>query len=356
MTQHLMFPSPFFRETHPQYRAVGIWLLIVAGLVCAMILVGGATRLTQSGLSIVEWEPISGVVPPLNPTDWATEFARYQESPEYQLLNLGMSLQAFKEIYWWEYAHRLLGRIVGFAFALPLVVFLSKRVLSPNLKSRLFLILALGALQGMAGWYMVQSGLTHEPAVSHYRLLLHFSLAVMLLSLLLWTAWDVLKVPVFAKEQKPSLKTLTFTITGVLALQLVLGALVAGLKAGHILNDWPWMGERVVPENLFMLQPTWRNWLDNPVTVQFWHRLNGYFVLGLCTASAAIAHVRNMAPCAVSSSWFLVALALIQSIWGVLALLYSVPAALGVLHQGFGIVLFAYSLYLSYAWRGGQHA
>lgn len=356
MTQRLMIPRSFFRETCPKQRAVGVWLLAVAGLVFAMILVGGATRLTHSGLSIVEWEPVSGVVPPLKASDWKAEFLQYQDSPEYQLFNQGMSLESFKEIYWWEYAHRLLGRIVGLAFVLPLIVFLFRHSLTTALKGRLFFVLALGAMQGMAGWYMVQSGLAHEPAVSHYRLLLHFGLAVFLLSLLLWTAWDVLKAPVFARGEKRSLEIFSFAITGLLVLQLALGVLVAGLKAGYILNDWPWMGKRFVPEGLFALQPTWRNWFDNPVSVQFWHRLNGYFVLGLCMALVVVAHVRNLGTCVATSSWLLVGLALVQALWGVLALLYGVPASLGVLHQGFGVLLFVYSLYLSYAWRGRVHA
>lgn len=351
-----IFPRPLFRETDPALKKIGFWLLAVAALVFAMILVGGATRLTHSGLSIVEWEPVSGVIPPLSEADWQAEFQRYQAFPEYKLVNQGMSLDEFKGIFWWEYAHRLLGRIIGLAFALPLLYFIARKMLPLALKGRLFIILALGIGQGALGWYMVQSGLQHEPAVSHYRLLAHLALAVVLLSALLWTAWEVLKVPVFAPKGAATLLTPVTLIAVLVGFQLALGVLVAGLKAGYILNDWPWMGGRFVPDGMFALEPAWRNFLDNPVTVQFLHRLTGYLVFAAAFIPLALAFKRKLAPCAVFSGWVLVDLALIQAALGILTLVFDVPAALGVLHQGFGVVLFLYALYLVYAWRGVANA
>lgn len=337
-------------------RKIGFWLLGVAALVFAMILVGGATRLTHSGLSIVEWEPISGVIPPLNETDWQAEFLRYQAFPEYRLVNQGMSLDEFKGIFWWEYAHRLLGRIIGLTFALPLLYFIAKRLVPLALKGRLFLILALGLGQGILGWTMVQSGLVHEPAVSHLRLLAHLALAVVLLSALLWTSWEVLKVPVFGEPRGRGLGPVVNVLAVLIGFQLALGVLVAGLKAGYVLNDWPRMGGAFLPDSMLALEPAWRNFLDNPVTVQFLHRMTGYLVFAAAWVPLVLAFKRKLAPCAVFSCWILVDLALIQAVLGILTLVYGVPPVLGVLHQGFGVALFLYTFYLVYAWRGGVRA
>jgi heme a synthase len=351
-----VLPKPFFKETDPNLRRIGFWLLVVAGLVFAMILVGGATRLTHSGLSIVEWQPVSGIVPPLNDADWQAEFQRYQAFPEYQLINRGMSLDEFKGIFWWEYAHRLLGRLIGLAFALPLLYFIGKRLVPPALKGRLFVLLALGAGQGLLGWYMVQSGLEHEPAVSHYRLLAHLGLAIVLLSALLWTAWQVLKAPVFSEAKDRRLATPVTIIAMLIGFQLCLGVLVAGLKAGYIANDWPWMNGRMVPDGLFLLEPAIRNFTGNPVLVQFLHRLTGYAVFVAAWVPLILAWRGKMSRCVILASGFLADLAILQVVLGVLTLVFVVPPALGVLHQGVGVLLFLYALYLVYALRGGEHA
>jgi heme a synthase len=326
----------------PWDRAVRAWLYLVAGLVFLMIVVGGATRLTDSGLSITEWKPILGAIPPLNEADWHEAFAKYREIPEYHLVNKGMSLEAFKFIYWWEWSHRFLGRFIGVAFALPFIGFLAMGKLRPGLAVRLAGVLALGALQGAVGWFMVKSGLVDRVDVSQYRLALHLSIAFLILGLLLWLAFDL------EDGEEPRARALLSAgqtrFAGVIAalvfVQVMLGALVAGLKAGLAYNTWPLMDGALVPEGLGALSPWYLNFFENITTVQFNHRLVAYAVTALVLWQAW--DLRRTLPQTAqsrSAAW-LAAAVLCQVMLGIWTLLAAVPLSLGLLHQaGAAIVL-----------------
>lgn len=310
--------------------AVRIWLYAVAVLVVAMILVGGATRLTDSGLSITEWKPIHGTIPPLSDGEWQEEFAKYREIPEYKLINEGMSLDAFKSIFWWEWAHRFLGRFIGVAFALPLAVFWIAGRLTPALKPRLLGILALGGLQGAVGWWMVASGLVDRVDVSQYRLAIHLTLACIILAAIVWVA-DGLRpagAPVPAR-----LKRGAAVLVAVVFVQIFLGGLVAGLKAGWTFNTWPLLDGALVPGGLMVQAPWWLNVFENPKTVQFDHRLVAYALLVLVVLHAIAA--ARLAPKseAAGRAWLLVLLVVVQATIGIAALVLVVPLSLGLAHQ-----------------------
>ena len=264
-------------------RAVRAWLFIVALLVFSMVVVGGATRLTESGLSITEWQPLLGAIPPLNEADWQAAFKKYKAIPEYSIVNAGMSLGDFKFIYWWEWTHRLLGRLIGVAFAIPFLAFWAMGRLRPGLPLKLFGVLALGALQGFIGWYMVKSGLVDRIDVSQYRLALHLLIALSILSLLVWLALDAGPAPQRVRLQTVTRAEWRFAaiLFGLIFLQAGLGALVAGLKAGHTYNTWPLMDGRFVPEGLGQLAPWYLNVFENVTTVQFDHRMVAYLVVAL---------------------------------------------------------------------------
>lgn len=265
-------------------RAIRLWLLILFALVAAMILVGGLTRLTESGLSITEWKPVTGAIPPLSEADWAAEFARYQQSPQYQHMNQGMTLEAFKGIYWWEWGHRLLGRLVGLVWAAGFLGFLALRKIPAGWTGRLLLIGALGGLQGAIGWWMVASGLTGEmTSVASTRLAVHLGLAFVILGLLWWYAQKLSRPEAALLQARRSREAKAFGLsTGVLHLaflQILLGALVAGIDAGRSYTDWPLMGGQFFPATGWDLEPWWHNLTENPGLVQFVHRMVGYLVL-----------------------------------------------------------------------------
>ncbi len=284
-----------YREDLDHGRAVRLWLYAVAAIVFAMVLVGGATRLTESGLSITEWQLVTGVLPPLSDGQWLDEFQKYQAIPQYAQLNAGMSLAAFKTIYWWEWAHRLIGRIVGLAFFVPLVWFLWRGWIPSRHRAGLWIILALGALQGAIGWWMVASGLADRVEVSQYRLAAHLVLACVIYVALVWTAlrWDGDRAePVRRSGLGTSVWIGAIAIVALLLVQIYLGALVAGLRAGHTYNTWPLIDGGLVPQasSLLFETPLWRNFFENPLTVQFDHRMLGYLI-GLL----ALFHLFNLA-------------------------------------------------------------
>lgn len=327
-------------------------MMIVAAMVFLMILVGGATRLTQSGLSIVEWKPISGTLPPMSAESWQEEFDAYKAFPEYQQLNQDMTLSEFKGIYWWEYSHRLLGRLIGLMFALPLLYFLGKGLIPRDLKMRMFILLGLGAGQGLLGWYMVQSGLIDRPSVSHYRLAAHLGMAVLLLSALKWTAWQVLQARQF---EAPADRAFGGFITGLLALvslQLVYGAFVAGLDAGLVYNEFPLMGGNVFPAEMWDLSPVTANLFDNHATVQFIHRTFAYLIFVLAYLGLFKAYQMNGSACLKALSKILVGVVTLQFFLGIATLLTGVDPLLGVMHQGLGIVLYVTVFYFAFAIRG----
>jgi cytochrome c oxidase assembly protein subunit 15 len=319
-------------------RALRLWLLAVAALIFAMVLVGGATRLTESGLSIVEWQPVTGTLPPLSAAEWQVEFDKYQTIPQYRERNLGMSLAAFKTIYWWEWAHRLLGRAIGAAFLLPFLWFLWRGWIAPGLRARLWTIFGLGALQGAVGWWMVASGLAVRVSVAHERLAFHLTLACVIYAALLWTLQGLRPT---APLTAPS--RIRFSAIGLLILvfaELYLGALVAGLRGGLIYNTWPLIDGALVPaaDRLMFLQPLWSNFFDNVLTVQFEHRMLAYALWLLSLAHVAHVALRQ-GGAALTGALALSAAITIQAGLGILTLLYQAPLALALLHQGMAMIV-----------------
>ncbi len=319
-------------------RAVRLWLFFVAALVLAMITVGGATRLTDSGLSITEWQPILGAIPPLTEAHWLEAFAKYKEIPEYHLVNKGMSLEAFKAIYWWEWGHRFLGRIIGLAFALPLAVFWFLGALRPGYGLKFAGVLALGGLQGAIGWYMVKSGLVDRVDVSQYRLALHLTVAFLILALVVWLAFE-LGQPEEKRAASRALKTLPLLIVGAIFLQVVLGAFVASLKGGLVYNTWPSMGGTLFPHDLTAIEPWWHNPFENPVMAQFNHRLVAYLVAVLAAIEAWRTFASDATGEARASAGLLAAGVLGQAALGIWTLLEAVPLGLGIAHQACAAIL-----------------
>src|SRR5690348_7588017 len=259
------------RDT-PLPAAVKWWLIAVAALIALMVLVGGATRLTESGLSIVEWKPVTGTLPPLNEAQWVQAFEGYKAIPQYRELNAGMSLSEFKTIFWWEWSHRLLGRAIGAVYLLPFLCFLWRGALSAELKRRLWLIFGLGALQGAVGWWMVASGLSQRTEVSQYRLATHLVLALVIFAAIVWTLRRLGERPSLVVPAR--LKITAVLLLGLTFVQLYMGALVAGLRAGFVYNTWPDIDGGFIPAaaRLWFQQPWWRNLFENTLTVQFEHR------------------------------------------------------------------------------------
>lgn len=332
---------------------VGTWLLFIAFLVLCMVIVGGATRLTDSGLSITHWSPIHGAIPPLNAEQWAVEFERYRQIPEYKLQNKGMSLGEFQFIFWWEWAHRLLGRVVGLAFAVPLIVFALLRHLRPAMTPWLIAMFALGGLQGFIGWWMVSSGLSGDRLdVAAYRLATHLSMAILLMSLALWTALDLLTPK---QPHQGDVKVAPWAIGFVifLAFQIVLGAFVAGTDAGLVNNDWPTFAGGLYPKDYAALSPVWRNFVENTSTIQFNHRLGAYGI-GIAMILVWLQTRRSSQRDVVVWGHAVAVLVVCQMALGISTLIgfghWAPPQIEGVLlgigHQGLGAILFACAMML----------
>ena len=324
-----------------QARAIKLWLYAVAAMVLAIVLVGGATRLTESGLSITEWKPVMGVMPPLTETQWQSEFEKYQAIPQYHALNSGMGLDAFKTIYWWEWTHRLIARSIGVVFLLPFLWFWWQGWITAELRNRLALIFALGALQGAVGWWMVASGLADRIEVSQYRLATHLVLACLIYVALLWTAQRFDR-PRQIKERAPA--RIRFGAGSLLVLvlaQIYLGAIVAGLRAGRIYNTWPLIDGAFIPDRarLFFNAPLWRNFFENTLTVQFDHRMLAYaiFVLALAQAFAATRALKR-GP-AVTGAVLLAAAVTLQAALGIWTLLMVAPLDLALAHQAGAMIV-----------------
>jgi cytochrome c oxidase assembly protein subunit 15 len=319
-------------------RALRLWLLVVAGLILAMVLVGGATRLTESGLSIVEWKPLTGTVPPLSESAWQAEFEKYKTIPQYQQVNREMTLDEFKLIYWWEWVHRLLGRLIAAAFLLPFLWFLWRGAVEPALRGWLWAIFGLGALQGAVGWWMVASGLAERVSVSPYRLAFHLTLACAIFALIVWTIQRLRRPQPLASAPMRLRASAVVLLTLVLC-QIYWGALVAGLRAGLLYNTWPLIDGHLVPAaaSLFFNEPWWHNLFENPLTVQFTHRMIAY-VLWV----AAIAHAIDSVRAGRAGLSIVLAIALtIQAALGIATLLYQVPILLAIAHQGVAIIVLA---------------
>ncbi|WP_170303930.1 COX15/CtaA family protein [Sphingosinicella humi] len=315
--------------------AISNWLFAVAALVLLMIVVGGITRLTESGLSMVRWEPVSGAIPPLDAEAWQAEFDAYRQSPQYQQVNRGMTMAEFKEIFFWEYVHRLLGRIIGLAFALPLLWFWIKRAIPAGHGWRLLVLLGLGGLQGAIGWWMVASGLVDRPEVSHIRLAVHLLAALLIFAALIWAALDLRQLARDPDARPARMPTLAIWTLSILALQLLFGAYTAGLEAGYAFSSWPKMGDEWFPGGTPMLEPFVRNFVDNPIVVQFVHRWLAFAVAAVVGILAAEAWRRGKRTEAV----VLVAAVLLQIVLGIVTLLTGVHIHVAVAHQGMAAIL-----------------
>lgn len=326
-------------------RAVYWWLVSIATLIAMMVLVGGVTRLTESGLSIVEWKPVTGVLPPLNHDQWTQAFESYKKIPQYRELNVGMNLAEFKSIFWWEWCHRLLGRVIGVAYLLPFLWFLWCGFLGAELRRRLWLIFGLGALQGVIGWWMVASGLTQRVEVSQYRLAAHLVLALLIFVAIVWTLRRLVYLSPPAASSR--LKITSVALVVLIFVQLYLGALVAGLRAGKIYNTWPGIDGALIPSaaRLFFETPWWRNLFDNALTVQFEHRMTAYalFILAILHAFDAIRSRAGIA--VISSSLWLAAAIIVQMVLGILTLLNRVPINVALAHQGVAIVVLTIAVF-----------
>ena len=325
------------KASFSRLRPVRLWLLLSAAMILLTLIVGGATRLTESGLSIVEWKPVTGVLPPLSQSEWQDEFTKYQAIPQYRELNRGMSLDAFKTIYWWEWSHRQLARLTGAVFLLPFLFFLWRGDIPYGLRVRLWAIFGAGAALGAVGWWMVSSGLTQGVSVSQYRLAFHLTLATAIFAAILWTARQITDQPPGMAPARLRLSALTIAI--MVLLQIYLGALVAGLDAGLVFNTWPLIDGNIVPsaERLLFVQPAWRNFFENTLTVQFDHRIVAYAIW--ITAMLHAFDAWRMKTGIAGAMTLAVAVTL-QAALGIVTLLYQAPLPLALAHQILAILVF----------------
>lgn len=335
-------------------KPIAIWLLVCCALVFAMIVVGGVTRLTDSGLSIVEWQPIVGTMPPITQQDWDVLLEKYRATPQYQQVNKGMSVDEFKTIFWWEYFHRLLGRLIGLVFFVPFVYFLWKKSIDRSLGMKLAGIFVLGGMQGFMGWYMVMSGLVNDPHVSQYRLTAHLGLAFIIFAAMFWVALGLLspqREQTQPDERLNSLRKFAFGLTGLIFIMILSGGFVAGIRAGFAYNTFPLMAGHLIPPGMFMLEPWYRNFFDNVTTVQFDHRLIAWLLAFLVpffwykSRQVTLTGTTRLA-----CNLFLLML-IIQISLGISTLLLVVPIPLAASHQGGAVVLFAASLWVSHRLR-----
>lgn len=339
----------------PAKRAVGLWLIVLAAIVLAMVMLGGLTRLTGSGLSITEWDPVGGVLPPLSEAAWLRAFARYRQIPQFLRENSWMDLGDFKSIYWWEWAHRLLGRVLAIAFAAPFVWFAWSGAISRRDWPRMLTVFALGGLQGAIGWWMVQSGLETRVAVSQYRLAIHLGTALLLLGALLWIALEYLRPRteiVRASNFRARAQWPAYAFVAVVFAQMLLGAFVAGLHAGLIYNSWPSMDGRPFPEGMFVAEPAWRNFFENPGLAQFDHRIGAYIVA--LSAAAMWLHLRKAPPNLRRTSTAVLHLTVLQLVLGIATLVMRAPLALSAAHQLVAALLFSAAVWNAFEARRSQ--
>ena len=336
-------------------RGIRIWLFILFALVFVMIAVGGLTRLTDSGLSITEWKPFTGAMPPMNEADWQSEFAKYQEIDEFQVQNSWMELSDFKAIYWWEWGHRQLGRVIGLVWALGFFGFLLTRKMPPGWTGRLLGLGVLGGAQGAIGWWMVSSGLTGQMLdVASYRLATHLGLAFVILGLIAWYVFQLGQPERVLMQARRSREGKLFGLsTGLLHfafLQILLGALVAGIDAGRSYNDWPLMGGEVFPSNAFDFEPLWRNFFENAGLVQFMHRVSGYllFVFGVVVWLRARRSANRDTRFRFNAVF---AVLFLQVVLGIVTVVYAAPWHIAIVHQLGAVALLALILRARFAAR-----
>lgn len=332
-------------------RAIGIWLLACCATIFAMVVLGGVTRLTGSGLSMVEWEPILGVVPPLNQAEWEHTFELYKQYPEYKIKNAHLDVEGFKSIFYFEWAHRLLGRMIGVVFGVGFLYFLIRRRIDRALVPRLLTLFVLGGLQGLMGWYMVKSGLVDVPHVSPYRLTAHLTLAIVIYAYMFWIALDLLLPQRSASSSRPELARGALGLVAFALVTIMSGGFVAGLKAGFAFNTFPLMNGQWVPDNVFYLEPLWRNFFENIATVQFDHR-----VLALSLAAVVVvfwwrARGRVEQPRVRFALHLLLAAVALQVSLGISTLLLVVPIPLAAAHQAGAVLLLTATLFAAHRLR-----
>lgn len=319
----------------PRPRAIAHWLLLVALLVFVMVVVGGITRLTESGLSITEWKPVTGAIPPLTQAQWAAEFDKYKHSSQYVLMNQGMTLAAFKHIYFWEYFHRQMGRLLGFVFAVPMIWFFVRRQVPKGYGPRLIMLFLLGGAQGAIGWLMVKSGLTDRVNVEPAMLAAHLCMALLLLALIIWTACDMLRLASDAAGPKARLRLVPLLLFLALFAQIFLGAITAGLRAGYVANTWPLMNDHLVPEGIAWWGSFWMTLTSDPYLIHFLHRWWAWAALAAMILLARQAKRAGDRPASIALN----ALAGTQVLLGIATVLLNVALPLAVLHQATGALL-----------------
>ena len=335
------------------HKPIAIWLLVCCALVFAMVVVGGVTRLTHSGLSIVEWQPIVGTMPPLGQSDWDELFEKYHQTPQYKKINVGMSLEEFKGIFWWEYFHRLLGRVIGLAFFVPFVYFIARKAIDKPLGLKLAGIFLLGGLQGGMGWYMVKSGLVDNPHVSQYRLTAHLGLAFAIYAAMFWVALGLL-YPVgtsLTSSGLGGLRRFSNALTTLIFIMILSGGFVAGIQAGFAYNTFPLMNGHIIPPELFILEPWYRNFFDNMATVQFDHRLIAWMLAILIPIFWFKSRKLPLSGSARLACTLLMVMLGIQISLGISTLLLVVPLPLAAAHQAGAVLLLTAALWVNYQLR-----
>ena len=335
------------QETSDNDRAIMRWLQLCLVLIFVMIILGGVTRLTDSGLSMVTWHP-TGMLPPLGQDQWQAEFERYQQYPEFQKLNRDMQLDGFKKIFWFEYSHRMLGRLIGLVFFLPFLYFLARKMIKPGLTPRLVVMFLLGGLQGLLGWYMVKSGLVSNPHVSQYRLTAHLLSAILIYGFILWTIFNLAYPAPYrriAESRAPGWRKASLGLLGLLLVTIASGGFVAGLDAGMIFNTFPLMGDSLLPDGLGVMTPWYMNAFENLVTVQFNHRWLA-ILTGLLLLAWYLRGRKHFEQLPVQRGFKLVGMmVIIQLALGIATLLLQVPVVLGALHQAGALLLFSVLLF-----------
>lgn len=325
-------------------RQIAIWLFCVAGLIFLMVIVGGLTRLTESGLSITQWKPVSGTLPPLSDAAWQDAFQRYKQIPQYEYVNKGMSLAEFKEIFWWEWGHRQLGRLIGFAFFVPFVFFIVTRRVDRQLAPHLAVMFLLGGAQGALGWWMVKSGLSDRLEVSQYRLVAHLGLATAIYVYMLWTALGLWRRVPLDRLVSRGLVLSALGLVGFVYLQILMGGFVAGLRAGHIYNTWPLMLDAFIPDGLFSIAPWWRSVFEDMLTAQFMHRLVAYTMAGFVIWHLVAAWRSNSTVARQGATWLAIAVGS-QVLLGIWTLLWVVPIPLGAAHQAGALIVLTLAIW-----------
>ena len=332
-------------------RQVATWLMFVAGVIFCMIILGGVTRLTHSGLSMVDWNPIMGVVPPITEEQWNKTFERYKEFPEYQKINKnkGMDVEAFKSIFYFEYFHRILGRLIGLLFLLPFLYFWFRGTIRRNMLPQMVTMFILGGCQGLLGWYMVKSGLVKDPHVSQYRLTAHLMAAITIYSYILWVAFGLLKASPdrVVNDGARKLFKVSIAMTLLIAFMIMTGGFVAGTKAGYVYSTFPLMNGKFIPDGLYRMEPLWINWFENVTTIQFNHRMIAYLLIILIPLYCFSVRRIGITSRSRKAAHLLLVMLVVQVSLGIATILFHVPVAVAASHQGGAVMLLTIALYIT---------